>query len=788
LSDTQTKQHLAAILAADAVGYSRLMSADDRATVAALDAARATFRKHIAANQGRVVDMAGDSVLAVFGTAAGAVSAALGTQADIEVAMGELPADQRLLFRIGVHMADVIEKADGTIYGDGVNISARLQALAPAGGVVISDAVRGSVKNRVAGRFVDLGKQSVKNIAEPVRAFKVQTAGAKGGQAVRPHRRWLAAIAVIGLLIIGAGWYAIKSGMSFTASERADAKSIAVLPFASMSDDKDTAYFADGVQEDLLTQLALLGDLKVISRISVMDYRNTKKNVRQIGAELGVASVVEGSVRRAGNQVRITAQLIDTKSDKHLWAKSYDRELKDIFAIQSELATEIARSLKISLEPQDQARLAKPPTQNLEAYELFLRHQQMLHDSVGSIRLAASTRERLALISRVVELDDSFALAWARLAMEYARAYRISVDRSPIQLVKAREAIERARAIAPDDPLVKIDTATYYVLTRSDPAKAAKEYESVLANAPNNAEALAGLANLRLLQLQWAERAALLERALSVDPRNPRVLSLLAGQYETFRRFDKALELRKRLVDLRPDDEDLKVNLYFTEYLRSGSWDAYDKWRRTLPQGAEELYSGVMYKDFGRALSRHDFKEALRLNAIRPADVRTLFDARDEAILKSERAILERAAGDASLSAKTARTAMEMMEQASKTWTDDLSLLTRRAYVHALLGEREAAFAALAKAADTEARFNNRNAELTRRQSAQLHTLLGDRKEALLELSQQLQLPDSQVNELRIDPSLASLWSDAGFLEMVNNPANNAPVSLDATRGLTATK
>src|SRR5204862_742194 len=157
--------------------------------------------------------------------------------------------------------------------------------------------------------------------------------------------------------------------------------------FANISDDKDTAYFADGVQEDLLTQLALLGDLKVISRVSVMDYRNTKKNVRQIASELGVASLVEGSVRRAGNQVRVTAQLIDARSDKHLWAKSYDRELKDIFAIQSELATEIAKSLRVSLDPADKSRLAKPPTESLEAYDLFLRHQQLLHDSVGSIRM-----------------------------------------------------------------------------------------------------------------------------------------------------------------------------------------------------------------------------------------------------------------------------------------------------------------------------------------------------------------------------------------------------------------
>src|SRR5438067_7718183 len=193
MADTGLRQRLAAILAADAVGYSRLMSADDHGTVAALDAARAVFRKHILASHGRVVDMAGDSVLAVFETAAGAVSAALATQTALEAAVGEVPAEQRLLFRIGVHLGDVIEKTDGSIYGEGVNVAARLQALAPSGGIVISEAVRGSVKNRVAARFVDLGKQSVKNIAEPVRAFQVQGTSGKAsgmGPGVGARRAW----------------------------------------------------------------------------------------------------------------------------------------------------------------------------------------------------------------------------------------------------------------------------------------------------------------------------------------------------------------------------------------------------------------------------------------------------------------------------------------------------------------------------------------------------------------------------------------------------------------------
>lgn len=247
MSGTDLRQRLAAILAADVAGYSRLMAADERATVAALDAGRAVFRARIEANQGRVIDMAGDSVLAVFETAAGAVSAALEVQRELGTSSDTAPEDRRMRFRIGVHLGDVIEKSDGTVYGDGVNIAARLEGLAEPGGIAVSESIRSAVKGKVGASFEDQGEQKVKNIAEPVRAYRVRAAGAASSASTAPPH-----------------------GPKLTLP---DGPSIAVLPFQNMSGDPEQEYFSDGITEDLITDLSKLSGLLVIARNSTFTYK-----------------------------------------------------------------------------------------------------------------------------------------------------------------------------------------------------------------------------------------------------------------------------------------------------------------------------------------------------------------------------------------------------------------------------------------------------------------------------------------------------------------------------------
>jgi adenylate cyclase len=371
-----------AILAADVVGYSRLMASDEPATVAALDAARAIFRTQIEQNHGRVIDMAGDSVLAVFETATGAVSAALVVQGALHETLTGVPEDRRMRFRIGVHIGDVFEKVDGTIYGDGVNIAARLEGLAAPGGIAVSDAVQGAVRNKIAASFVDLGEQNVKNIAHSVRAFSVQAGGSspvQAGLAARSPR-----------------------------DRFAEKPSIIVLPFTNMSGAPEQEFFVDGLTEDILTDLSRFRELFVISRNTSFKYKGQSFDVKQVARELGVRYVVEGSVRKSGNRVRITVQLIEAESDHHIWAERYDRELEDIFAIQDEVTGAIVATLPGRLEADARSRAERKPPANMAAYECALEAKVLHHRSTRDDNARA-----IELIRRAIELDPMYAHAHA---------------------------------------------------------------------------------------------------------------------------------------------------------------------------------------------------------------------------------------------------------------------------------------------------------------------------------------------------------------------------------------
>jgi len=762
MSGSGLKQRLAAILAADVAGYSRLMAADDRATVAALDAARKAFRTQIESNQGRVIDMAGDSVLAVFETATGAVTAALSIQKELNLTGENSPEDRRMRFRIGVHLGDVIEKADGTVYGDGVNIAARLEGLAEPGGITVSDSVRNAVRGKVNATFEDRGENTVKNIAEPVRAYAVR---AGSGAGVKP--------------VPAAG----NMGLPLP-----DKLAIAVLPFTNMSENKDNAFFADGMHEELLTQLALLGEMKVVSRTSVMEYRDSTKHIRQIAAELGVRSLVEGSVRRAGNRVRVTAQLIDAASDTHAWGRSFDRDLTDVFAIQSELATEIARALKVSLTPSDQARLAKKPTENLAAYDLLLRHQELVNRFKGTFRSISAVNERIAPLSKAVELDPTFALAWARLGAEHARAYDFGIDRSSSRLAQARQAIERAQALAPDDLEVQIEEGTFYQYGANDYTRAAQTLENVLRVAPNNVDARLQLAFLRKTELNWAEYAADLEKVLAIDARNVGALAAYADLLRDFRHYDRALAVQQQLINIRPDDLDLQARYQQIEHSKSDSWDSFDKWRPTLPPSAERTLLRVWILDLDRVIARRDLDGASRLCDAVPQE----FLQAEEwgKLFASEmRALVFLAMGERPRAMDTARTVLGQATAKLRSRPDDRGLLWLSYYSRAILGEREAALAEHRRAHTLAlASKNLLRAKDVYRDLAGLHALLGDREQALREISRQLMLPEPWAFYYRMDPAFCSLWDDPKFLAIVNDPANNAPLPFDLGRSAAIVK
>ena len=375
VSGDDLRRRLAAILAADAVGYSRLMSVDERATVNALDAARRVFRTHIESNQGRVIDMAGDSVLAVFETATGAVNAAMAIQAEVNPLANAASEDRRMRFRIGVHLGDVIEKPDGTVYGDGVNIAARLEGLAEPGGITISDSVRIAVRGKVSAAFEDQGEQTVKNIADLVRAYRVRPQGATLTQAAPK-------VGDIDLSL-------------------PDKPSIAVLPLTNMSGDPEQEYFTDGITEDIITELSRFHSLFVIARNSSFTYKGKPVDVRTVSKELGVRYVLEGSIRKSANRIRVTGQLIDALTGSHIWAEKYDRVLEDVFAVQEELTQSIVAAIapQIDVAEQEKARRRRP--ENLTAYEMavraFAKAAEANRKSDRTLRDAAIDESRAAL-------------------------------------------------------------------------------------------------------------------------------------------------------------------------------------------------------------------------------------------------------------------------------------------------------------------------------------------------------------------------------------------------------
>jgi adenylate cyclase len=484
MSGADLRQRLAAILAADAAGYSRLMAADDRATVGALDAARRVFKAQIEAHQGRVIDMAGDSVLAVFETATGAVSAALAIQKDVELQGESIAEDRRMRFRIGVHLGDVIEKGDGTVYGDGVNIAARLQALGEPGGITISESVRIAVKGKVAAEFEDQGEQTVKNIPDPVRAHRVRP---EGSAAAAPAQ---------------------EADLPLP-----DKPSIAVLPFYNMSGDAEQEYFADGITEDIITELSRISGMLVIARNSTFAFKKQAVDVREIGRKLGVRHVLEGSVRKAGKRVRITAQLIDATTGGHCWAERFDRDLEDIFAVQDEVTQHIVKELKVKLTPAERSGRAPRGKVNPEAYDFTVRAREaMLRFSPEAMTEARS------LLNRALQIDPGFSVAYAVLAMVHAAEYVNGYNQvGPEHLEKGKAFAQKALELGPEETWAH-QAMAMNSLWRKDYDTAEAAARRAIETAPNYVGGYIALG--QVLDFVGRREAAIeaLEHALRLDP------------------------------------------------------------------------------------------------------------------------------------------------------------------------------------------------------------------------------------------------------------------------------
>jgi adenylate cyclase len=380
------ERRLTAILAADVVGYSRLMGVDETGTLAALKTLRTDFIDgKISEHQGRIVKLAGDGMLVEFPSVVNAVACATELQNRMRNRNAGVPQDHRIEFRMGVNVGDVIVEGED-ILGDGVNVAARLESIAAPGGIMISGSARDHIGNRLDLAFEDMGEQSLKNIERPIRVYRVclDTSAAPATKDTKT-------------------------------AQQVEKPAIAVLPFNNMSGDPEQEYFSDGVSEDIITDLSKVSALSVIARNSAFAFKGKNVDVLQVARQLKVSHVLEGSVRKAGGRVRITAQLIDGARNDHVWAERYDRDLNDIFALQDEISEAIVKALKLKLLPEEKKAIERRGTESVEAYNLFLMaRQNYVTGGEGDLRRAEAT---IRICQRVTEIDPNYADAWALMAL-----------------------------------------------------------------------------------------------------------------------------------------------------------------------------------------------------------------------------------------------------------------------------------------------------------------------------------------------------------------------------------
>jgi adenylate cyclase len=549
------ERKLTAILCADVYGYSRLMGEDEEATLQALSAHRKIIDRLIEQCSGRFVNSAGDSVLAEFASVVNAVQCAVEIQTALKAENASVAPERRMEFRIGINLGDVM--VDGEqIYGDGVNVAARLESLAEPGGICISTSIHDQILNKLALGYEDLGAQEVKNIAQPVRVWRVLAAGAS--KPTRARRKYVrhAVFSFAGLALI-AGVVIVVQHLSLrTPTPHAsipptqhpalplpDMPSIAVLPFANMSDDREQEYFSDGITDDLITALSRLPNLFVIARTSTFTYKGKSAKVQEIGRELGVAYVLEGSVRKSGDSVRITAQLVEASTGDHLWAEHYDRPLRDIFSLQDEIVRRIVTTLKLrfTAKPWKGIDTLSQHTDNLDAYDDYLR----------GVKYAWSLTENgivnaRQMFEKAVELDPTYAEAYGALGYMYFAGWLNQWSEFESDALDRAIKLEQ-QTIALDDgsALAHALLGRLYMFNRQYD-KAIDEGKQALDLAPNFGLAYFFLGDTLGHSEKLAESIGLVERAERLDPRNRDIYEYAIGvAYALMKRYEEAIPILK---------------------------------------------------------------------------------------------------------------------------------------------------------------------------------------------------------------------------------------------------
>jgi adenylate cyclase len=516
---TETRK-LAAILVSDVVGYSRLAGADEDGVLARLRALRRELiDPKIASHNGRVVKSTGDGAIVEFRSAVDAVRAAIEIQTAMVDRNAGIPEDRQIVFRIGVHVGDVVEEADGDLMGDGVNIAARLEGVAQPGGICLSEAAYWQVKSRLELAITDLGETKLKNIAEPVRAYALQVGVAA---VARPPPRPAAP----------------------------EKPSIAVLAFQNMGGDASQEYFADGITEDVITDLSKIGGLLVIARNSSFAYKGKAVDIRTVGRELGVRSVLEGSIRRAGGRVRINAQLIDAQTGGHLWAERFDRDLNDIFAVQDEVTRRIVDALKITLSPSDATRLHDVGTTNSKAHDFYIAGREQL---LSALRSRETFERMIDLFAKAIAEDPDYGEPYAALAFAHILNWQNHwTDDWSRSLETADRNLKVALQKTPRAAFVH-HVASVFFFWSGDLDRSIAEADAAIDLNPNYAHAHSTRGLALIYNGQPLAAAPCIEQALRLDPATRQhYLHFLGSAYLFAGDYAAAARVFKERIELSP--------------------------------------------------------------------------------------------------------------------------------------------------------------------------------------------------------------------------------------------
>jgi adenylate cyclase len=569
MTTQEVKRKLTAILSADVKGYSRLMGEDEELTVHTLNTYKDMMRSLIQQHRGRIVDAPGDNVLAEFASVVDAVQCAVEIQQVLRAKNAMLPENRRMEFRIGINLGDVIEEGD-SIYGDGVNIAARLEGLAEAGGICISESAYQQIENKLPLTYEYLGEHQVKNIAKPVRAYRAQMESEASGKVIgekkaKPRRWQRATIGLVAAVIVVVAAVAIwrlylhptrppveVASKEKTAFPLPDKPSIAVLPFVNMSEDPKQEYFSDGMTEDLITDLSKISGLMVIARNSTFTYKGKPVKIKQVAEELGVRYVLEGSVRRAGNEIRINAQLVDALSGHHLWAERYDGKMDRIFALQDQITRKIVSALAVKLTGTEKQIIVQKGTNNVEAYDEFLRGW------VNYLRMTShDLAKAIQSFKKATEMDPNFGRAYAALALAYGVKTVVPgwTKVSDPSWIEARLRVGQYLKQAMKNPtsIAHLVNGNLHLYRRQH-GEAVSEVERALALDPNDPACNSGMGFVLLNNGKPKEAIDFINRAMRFDPHNPgRYLFLLGVAQFCMGNLEEAANLIEKAHRIDPE-------------------------------------------------------------------------------------------------------------------------------------------------------------------------------------------------------------------------------------------